>query len=155
MKKVAGTLRLDLAQYREKQAFAQFGSDLDASTQAQLARGERLVEVLKQGQYEPMPVEFQVVTIFAANAGFLDELEVEQIGEYEGKLHESIQSSCPQALEAIRTKGSMGDEEQAALKSAIKQFTEDFIVSSKAASGAASSAAAKSSGASAQQAGAA
>ena len=75
MKKVAGTLRLDLAQFREKAAFAQFGSDLDAATQAQLARGERLVEILKQEQYKPMPVEFQVISILAVNLGLCDKLE--------------------------------------------------------------------------------
>src|SRR5690606_22679608 len=90
MKKVAGTLRLDLAQYREKQAFAQFGSDLDAATQAQLARGERLVEILKQPQYQPMPVELQIASIFSANEGYLDQLEVSEVKQFESQLHNEL-----------------------------------------------------------------
>ncbi len=133
MKKVAGTLRLDLAQYREKQAFAQFGSDLDESTQAQLSRGERLVEVLKQGQYEPMEVELQIVSIFAANNGFLDELEVADIGEYEKELHQYVQANAKEALDAIREKGATNDEQNAALKEAIGSFTKDFLATKGAA----------------------
>jgi len=138
MKKVAGTLRLDLAQYREKQAFAQFGSDLDESTQAQLARGERLVEVLKQGQYEPMEVELQIVSVFAANNGFLDELDVEMIGEYEKELHQYVQANAKEALDAIREKGAASDEQNAALKETIASFTKDFIATKGAAPAAAS-----------------
>lgn len=126
MKKVAGTLRLDLAQYREKQAFAQFGSDLDASTRAQLARGARLVEVLKQDQYAPMPVEFQVLTVFAANEGFLDELEVSDIKQYEPAMHEYIKANQAEILRALRETGQMTDEVVTALKKALATFTADF-----------------------------
>ena len=93
MKKVAGTLRLDLAQYRELAAFAQFGSDLDKATQRQLARGERLVEMLKQGQYQPMPVELQVASVFAGTHGFLDKLKVESVRPFEAFLHEYLEAA--------------------------------------------------------------
>ncbi|HEX9555970.1 MAG TPA: F0F1 ATP synthase subunit alpha, partial [Reyranella sp.] len=96
MKQVAGTMKLELAQYREMAAFAQFASDLDASTQRLLARGQRLTELLKQGQYAPMPVEEQVVSIYAGTRGFLDTLPVASIGEFER-----------QALDALRAEGSM------------------------------------------------
>ena len=131
MKKVAGTLRLDLAQYREKQAFAQFGSDLDASTQAQLSRGARLVEVLKQPQYKPMPVEFQVLSIFAANSGLLDEMEVEDILEYEASLQQFVKDRHPAALEEIRNTGAMSGDTSAALLKALKGFTSDFVENKK------------------------
>ncbi len=127
MKKQSGTLRLDLAQYREKQAFAQFGSDLDAITRNQLARGERLVELLKQGQFQPMPVELQVLSIFSANQGFLDKLEVSQIAAYEAELHQHIKASHDDILDSVRKKGSWSDEQQGELVKAIAQFTEDFI----------------------------
>lgn len=129
MKKVAGTLRLALAQYREKQAFAQFGSDLDAVTRAQLDRGARLVELLKQGQYEPMPVELQVVSIYAANNGFLDGLAVEDIGQFEERLHVFIQTDHPEILQEIRESGKMGDQSEAALEKALESFTSKFISS--------------------------
>lgn len=132
MKKVAGTLRLDLAQYREKQAFAQFGSDLDAATRSQLERGARLVEILKQGQYEPLPVEFQVISVFAANGGFLDELEIEQIGAFEKGLHSYVKANCPEVLSVIVEKGAMGKEEQSQLEAAITKFQEDFKLNSAA-----------------------
>ena len=127
MKKVAGSLRLALAQYREKQAFAQFGSDLDAVTKAQLDRGARLVELLKQGQYEPLPVELQVISILAANEGFLDALEISQVQEYEAKLHESIQANQAEVLQAIREKGALDDDNGKTLLSALEQFTATFI----------------------------
>ena len=92
MKQVAGTLRLDLAQYRELAAFAQFGSDLDKATQAQLARGQRLVEILKQPQFEPMDVELQVASIYAGTKGFLDSLRVESVLAFETGLHEFLKS---------------------------------------------------------------
>lgn len=131
MKKVAGTLRLDLAQFREKQAFAQFGSDLDASTRKQLARGARLVELLKQPQYKPMPVELQVLSIFAANEGFLDELEVSEIQPFEAKLHELIKSRHESILETIRTKGAMSGDEEKALRAAVAECVKEFIASRK------------------------
>jgi len=127
MKKVAGMLRLDLAQYREKQAFAQFGSDLDAATKAQLDRGERLVEVLKQGQYAPMPVALQILSIFAANEGFLDQLEVEQILSYEPKLHEYVSTNHGDLLEELRAQGVMTDELREALRGAVGKFTAEFV----------------------------
>lgn len=127
MKKVAGTLRLDLAQYREKQAFAQFGSDLDASTQKQLHRGARLVEILKQPQYKPMPVEFQIISIYAANRGYLDELQISEINGYEKELHAYIASKYPAVLDAIRSKGAMDDAENGQLDKGLKDFTQQFV----------------------------
>lgn len=126
MKKVAGTLRLDLAQYREKQAFAQFGSDLDAVTKAQLGRGERLVELLKQPQFKPMPVELQVVSIFAGNRGFLDSLAVEQIRPYEAGLHDYVTANCKSILDDMAAKGELSAEQEKALTDAIAKFTKEF-----------------------------
>jgi F-type H+/Na+-transporting ATPase subunit alpha len=116
MKQVAGRIKLELAQYREMAAFAQFASDLDASTQALLARGARLTELLKQPQYKPVPVEEQVVAIFAGTRGYLDRITVNQVGEFERRLLSELKSSKPQILEAIRT-----DRE-------IKKPTEDQLV---------------------------
>ena len=127
MKKVAGTLRIDLAQYREKQAFAQFGSDLDAATRAQLARGERLVEVLKQPQYAPMPVELQVLSIFAANSGYLDSLDLKEIAPFEVVLHRAATTKCADAMEAIRSTGVMNDAQAAQLKALIEAELKDFV----------------------------
>lgn len=127
MKKVAGTLRLDLAQYREKQAFAQFGSDLDAATRMQLERGKRLVEILKQNQYVPMPVELQVLSIFAANEGFLDKLELDQVREYERLLHQHVSGKIPQVLASIRETGKLGEEEDKILRQVITAYTQDFL----------------------------
>src|SRR5207302_5619234 len=103
MKRVAGRLRLDLAQYRELAAFAQFGSELDAATQRQLARGERVVEVLKQPQYRPMPVENQVAIIYAVTNGYLDQIPVEQVRAWERGFHEYLGSRQPDILSAVRT----------------------------------------------------
>lgn len=130
MKKAAGNLRLSLAQYREKQAFAQFGSDLDAVTRQQLARGERLVELLKQPQYQPVPVELQVVSILAANGGALDEIPVDKIGEFERSLHQSIAANQSDLLEIIRTKGSLDSDGNEALMAAIVKSAEDFLADS-------------------------
>ncbi|RMD86446.1 MAG: F0F1 ATP synthase subunit alpha [Candidatus Dadabacteria bacterium] len=126
MKKVAGTLRLDLAQYREKQAFAQFGSDLDPATQAQLARGERLVEILKQDQYCPMPVEYQVISIFAGNCGALDPLEVGSIKEYEQKLHAFFKANHGEILDSLK-KGVLDDELASRMEKICRDFTEEFL----------------------------
>ena len=128
MKKVAGTLRLDLAQYREKQAFAQFGSDLDASTKAQLARGARLVEILKQPQYTPMSVDLQIVSLFAANNGFLDKLDVSEVGDYEAKLHENVASSNPDVLKSLKETGTLSDDQFKALKTTIAKFTDNYLL---------------------------
>ncbi len=110
MKKVAGTLRLDLAQYRELEAFAKFGSDLDPATQRQLLRGERLVEVLKQGQYDPMPVEHQVAIIYAATQGLLDDVPVNRVKDFENDFHERLKLQHAEALASIRETGVMSDE---------------------------------------------
>ena len=126
MKQVAGTLRLDLAQYREKQAFAQFGSDLDTATQKQLARGTRLVEILKQEQYKPMPVESQVLSIFTANQGFLDGLEIEQIKAFESALHQHFMANHAELLKTITSEGKISDELAEQLKSAVSSFTESY-----------------------------
>jgi F-type H+-transporting ATPase subunit alpha len=126
MKKVAGTLRLDLAQYREKQAFAQFGSDLDAATRAQLARGERLVEILKQEQYSPLQVETQVLSIYAVNQGFVDTLPVNQIRDFEKGMHSYLASNHKELLEELRKRHDLDKELEPKFKKAIAQFLEDF-----------------------------
>jgi len=107
MKQVAGTLRLDLAQYRELAAFAAFGSDLDAATQAKLTRGERLVEILKQPQYQPLPMEKQVTIIYAGSNGFLDKLPVNTLADYEKELYSYIESNDPSIFEDLREKKSL------------------------------------------------
>lgn len=126
MKQVAGTLRLELAQYREKAAFAQFGSDLDPATQRQLARGERLVEILKQGQYVPMNVEKQILIIFAATHGYVDEIPVTALGEYEEELNKYIAQSHSGLLPKILEKGKLDDDLRAELKSALDEFKLKF-----------------------------
>jgi len=132
MKQVAGTLRLDLAQFREMQAFAQFASDLDAATQKQLARGQRLTEVLKQGQYQPMPVEDQVLLIWSANEGFLDDVEIKDIKRFEKELLEFVKSQHAGALEKIRTiRDVKKDDVKAALTSALEAFKRTFQGSEK------------------------
>ncbi|OFZ20133.1 MAG: F0F1 ATP synthase subunit alpha [Bdellovibrionales bacterium GWB1_55_8] len=122
MRQVAGTLRLDLAQYREKAAFAQFGSDLDAATQRQLARGQRLVEILKQGQYVPMEVEKQVLVIFAGINGYLDNYPVDKIGAYEKQLFEFMSRKHPEVLKDIREQGKIEDALKAKIGAALKEF---------------------------------
>ncbi|MSN26642.1 MAG: F0F1 ATP synthase subunit alpha [Geobacter sp.] len=126
MKQVAGTLRLDLAQYREMAAFAQFGSDLDKATQMQLARGERLVEVLKQPQYRPIPNEKQVVIIFAANNGFMDELPVAVIKRYETELYSFLDNRQTELLSELRDKKAIDDDLKKRLLSALEQFKKEF-----------------------------
>ncbi|MCW2277476.1 F0F1 ATP synthase subunit alpha [Heliophilum fasciatum] len=127
MKQVAGTLRLDLAQYRELAAFAQFGSDLDKATQARLNRGQRMVEVLKQAQYVPMSVEEQVVVIFAATQGYLDDIEVAEVLSFEEGLLKFVRSSKAQILADIREKKSLGDDLKATMKAAIEEFKKTFV----------------------------
>lgn len=126
MKKVAGSLRLNLAQYREKQAFAQFGSDLDAATRAQLARGERLVEILKQDQYKPMPVELQVMSILAVNSGYCDKLPVNQIRSFESELHSHLMAAHPGLLKDIREKGALDKDGEAKAAQVLKNFVDEF-----------------------------
>lgn len=130
MKKIAGTLRLELAQYREKQAFAQFGSDLDAATQAQLARGARLVEILKQDQYQPMPVELQVISIFSVTSGMLDNLPVNQIRSFEKTFHAYLLSNHPTIPSSIREKKEMAKEVEQQLLETGKSFVKDFLAGS-------------------------
>ena len=126
MKRVAGSLRLDLSQYRELAAFAQFGSDLDRATQARLARGQRVTEVLKQNQYEPMPVEEQVAIIYAAVNGYLDDLEVEQVRPFETGFLQYLRTEAPDVLEDIRTTKDLGNETIEKLNQAIRVFKERF-----------------------------
>ncbi|MCC6396287.1 MAG: F0F1 ATP synthase subunit alpha [Bacteroidetes bacterium] len=132
MRKVAGRLRLDLAQYAELEAFAKFGSDLDKATLAQLRRGSRLVELLKQGQYVPMPVEKQVVSIFAGTNGFLDEIPLEEVGRFEGELLELMELKHSALLKEIATKKDLSDSLTASLKSILTDFTASFKASVKA-----------------------
>jgi F-type H+/Na+-transporting ATPase subunit alpha len=126
MRKVAGRLRLDLAQYREMEAFAQFGSDLDAATQRQLARGARTVELLKQPQYQPMPVQNQVCAIYAVTNGYLDGIPVSQVREWERGFHEHMNSRGADVLHAIRDTKELGKELEAKLIEAIKHYNEVF-----------------------------
>lgn len=126
MKQVAGSLKLFLAQYREVAAFAQFGSDLDASTQFLLNRGARLTELLKQSQYSPLPVEQQVVIIFAGVNGFLDRLDVKKVTQFEAKLIPFIQNTHPDIIEAIRKEGQISEELNKKLKEAISSFLTSF-----------------------------
>ncbi|MBV38467.1 MAG: F0F1 ATP synthase subunit alpha [Rhodospirillaceae bacterium] len=126
MKKVAGTIKLELAQYREMEAFAQFGSDLDAATQQLLNRGVRLTELLKQDQYVPMPVEEQVVSIFAGVRGFLDRIEVDQIGRFEQELLNEIREKKPEILASIRDTGDLADDVDKQLSEHLEEFTKKF-----------------------------
>jgi len=126
MRQVAGTLRLDLAQYRELAAFAQFGSDLDKATQAQLNRGARLVEILKQPQYEPVPVERQVAIIFAGTNGYLDKIAVSELRTFETELYKFIETRHPQLFPAVAEKKQLDDQLKAALDAALKEFAGDF-----------------------------
>jgi F-type H+-transporting ATPase subunit alpha len=126
MKKVAGTIKLELAQYREMEAFAQFGSDLDAATQQLLNRGVRLTELLKQDQYVPMPVEEQVVAIFAGVRGYLDQIEVAKIGRFEQELLNEIREKKPEILAAIRDTGDLADDVDKQLSEHLEEFTKKF-----------------------------
>ncbi len=126
MKKVAGRLRIDLAQYRDLEAFVKFGSDLDKSTQQQLRRGSRLVELLKQGQYEPMTVENQVVSIFAGTNGFLDEIPLEEVQLFEREFLEVMNLDHRALLDDIATKKELTDELTKALTEVLKEFTASF-----------------------------
>ncbi len=122
MKKVAGTLRLEMAQYRELEAFAQFGSDLDEATQKQLARGQRLVEVLKQPQYQPMSAENQIAILFAGANGYLDEWPIEAISEYEKQMLEFLESRYPEILNEIKEKEDISEEVDQKLRKALDEF---------------------------------
>lgn len=126
MKQVAGTLRLDLAQYRELEAFAAFGSDLDKSTQRQLTRGARLVEILKQPQYKPLPLEKQVVILFAGTKGFLDKYPVEVLGKYEAGLHQFLDDRFPNVMKNIAEKREITEELDKQIRDALNAYDEEF-----------------------------
>jgi F-type H+/Na+-transporting ATPase subunit alpha len=126
MKQIAGTLRLELAQYREQAAFAQFGSDLDAATQRQIARGQRLTEILKQPQYEPMDVEKQIVVIWAASNGYVDDLPVESVRKFETELLKYLDNAGGPLLSAIREKRVLDDEVKVLLGSTLDEFKQRY-----------------------------
>ena len=127
MKQVAGTLRLDLAQYREMAAFAQFGSDLDKATKATLDRGARMTELLKQPQYQPMPTEEQVASIFSAARGFLDDIEVADVLPFEAGLLEHLRTVKADILADIRERKQIDKDLEERLSSAIKEFKASFV----------------------------
>ena len=127
MKSIAGTLRLDLAQFRELEAFAKFGSDLDKATLTQLTRGEHMVEVLKQKQYSPMDVVKQIAIIFAGTKGHLDDIPVEKISEFEAGLFDYLDANNAKDLEVMRTEGTMTDNVSDALEKAITDFKKGFM----------------------------
>jgi F-type H+-transporting ATPase subunit alpha len=129
MKQVAGTLRLALAQYRELAAFAQFGSDLDKATQAQLNRGRRLTEILKQGQFSPIPVEKQILLVFAGTNGYLDDLEVAECGRFERELYRFLDLNHRDLQRDIVQKGSMDDELRGRIRAALDAFKTEFVAS--------------------------
>jgi len=126
MKKVAGSIKLELAQYREMAAFAQFGSDLDASTQRLLNRGARLTELLKQGQYAPMPMEEQVVSIFSGVNGFLDNIPTDAVTRFETGLLSHVRNEHGDVLTSIRDTGALSDDVTAKLKDVVGSFAKSF-----------------------------
>jgi F-type H+-transporting ATPase subunit alpha len=127
MKQIAGSLRLDLAQYRALAAFAQFGSDLDKASQQQLNRGKHLTEILKQGQYSPLPLEKQIAIIYAGTQGFLDDLPIERCRKFEADFYRFIESAHPTIFEDIRTKKALDDALRAKLTDAVKEFKTRFL----------------------------
>jgi F-type H+-transporting ATPase subunit alpha len=133
MRQVAGTLRLDLAQYRELAAFAQFGSDLDKATLNQLNRGRRLVEVLKQPQYQPLPVEKQVAIIYAATNGYLDPVPVESVRAYENDLFTFLDTRRAQLLSSIAEKKELDGAIKGELNAALEEFGKSFAAAQKGA----------------------
>jgi F-type H+-transporting ATPase subunit alpha len=127
MRQVAGALRLELAQYRELAAFAQFGSDLDKSSQQQLNRGRRLVEILKQAQYQPLPVEKQILIVFAGGNAYLDDLPVEECRAFEAGLYRWAESAHAGLLAQIRENKIIDDDLRGKLHAALKEFKERFV----------------------------
>ena len=127
MKQVAGSLRLDLAQYRELAAFAQFGSDLDKASQAQLNRGRRLTEILKQPQYKPLPVEKQVLILYAGTNAFLDDIPVEYCLQFEAELYRHVENGHPKILETLREKKAIDDALKAEIEAMLKEFKQRFV----------------------------
>lgn len=130
MRKVAGGLKLALSQFRDLEAFAAFASDLDAASRAQLDRGARLVELLKQGQYSPYPVEREVVSIWAGTTGMLDDVPVEDVGRFESELLDYIQREHPGIYDAIRETGDLSEDTVTALKDTLEEFRRTFETSS-------------------------
>jgi len=126
MKQVAGSLRLDLAQYRELAAFASFGSDLDKATQQQLNRGERLVEILKQPQYQPLPMEKQVSILYAGARGFLDPIPVNMLADYEKELYAYIEQNVPAVFDDLKEKKEIDSELEELMKNTLTSFGETF-----------------------------
>jgi F-type H+-transporting ATPase subunit alpha len=134
MKQVAGTLRLDLAQYRDLAAFAQFGSDLDKATQQQLNRGAKLTELLKQPQYSPMPVEQQVIVLWAGTKGYLDDIALEDVKRFESGLLNFIENTRGSLLEKLRQRQKIDDEIVSELRAAVTEFKERFMAEARATS---------------------
>ena len=134
MKQVAGTLRLDLAQYRDLAAFAQFGSDLDKATQQQLNRGAKLTEVLKQPQYSPMPVEQQVISLWAGTKGYLDDIALEDVKRFESGLLNFVENTRGSLLEKLRQRQKIDDEIENELRAAVTEFKERFMAEARATS---------------------
>ncbi len=129
MKQVAGTLRLDLAQYREMAAFAQFGSELDKATQAQLARGERMVELLKQDQYEPMPVELQILIIYAGTQGYVDDIPVQDVRQFEKRLVQHISDHHGELRAEIVKKKALDEGLTAKVNKVLEDFKKEYLAS--------------------------
>jgi F-type H+-transporting ATPase subunit alpha len=131
MKQTAGTLRIDLAQYRELESFSQFASELDEATRNQLLRGEKLMELLKQQQFSPMAVEEQVLVLFAGVEGMLDQIPTDRIKTFEEELLRTFKNQYPELLKEIIDKGKLTDELKDKLRELIKEFTETFSVSTQ------------------------
>ena len=129
MKSVAGTLRLDLAQYRELAAFAQFGSDLDKATKAQLDRGIRMTELLKQPQYTPLPVEKQVISLYAGTNGYIDDIPVADVNRFEAELFKYMDMNAPEVAKDIIANKKITDTNEEALKAALAEFKKTFVAS--------------------------
>src|SRR5262249_52419602 len=127
-----GSLKLELAQYRELAAFAQFGSDLDKATQQQLNRGKRLVEILKQGQYEPLPFSKQILIIFAGTGGFLDDLAVEDIRDFERELYKYVESTNAGLFKTIMDKKILDDALKADMNKTLTEFKQQFVANRQA-----------------------
>jgi F-type H+/Na+-transporting ATPase subunit alpha len=132
MRQVAGTLKLELAQYRELAAFAAFGSDLDKATQSQLNRGQRLVELLKQNQFSPLPFSKQILIIMAGTGGFLDDLPVNQVREFEQELFKYVDATNPAILRTIMEKKVIDDALKGQMQSVIKEAKQQFVSSREA-----------------------
>jgi F-type H+-transporting ATPase subunit alpha len=132
MRQVAGSLKLDLAQYRELAAFAQFGSDLDKATQAQLSRGQRLVEVLKQKQFSPLPFSKQILVIFAGTNGLLDDLAIDQVRDFEAELYRYVETTNPGLLNTIMEKKVLDDALKGEMTRVIKECKETFVAERQA-----------------------